>query len=73
MCLCVQGEYIDISIGATLTISTMAAAGLGNLISDLAGLGLADRVRTQTNSHMCTRVRMHTFGTHMCLIVYCGM
>ncbi len=41
----VQGEYIDLNIGAALTISTMAAAGLGNLISDLAGLGLADRVR----------------------------
>lgn len=40
-----QGEYIDINVGAALSISTMAAAGIGNLISDLAGLGLADRVR----------------------------
>ena len=42
-----QGEYIDLTIGAALSISTMAAAGLGNLISDLAGLGLADRVSSQ--------------------------
>ena len=39
-----QGEYIDTSIGVTLGISTMAAAGIGNMISDLAGLGLADQV-----------------------------
>lgn len=34
-----QGEYIDITIGVTLGISTMAAAAFGNLISDLSGLG----------------------------------
>ena len=39
-----QGEYIDWTLGLTLGISTMAAAGLGNMISDLAGLGLADQV-----------------------------
>ena len=39
-----QGEYIDTTIGVTLGISTMAAAGIGNMISDLAGLGLADQV-----------------------------
>ena len=40
----IQGEYIDTTIGVTLGISTMAAAGIGNMISDLAGLGLADQV-----------------------------
>ena len=39
-----QGEYIDSTLGIVLGISTMAAAGIGNMISDLAGLGLADRV-----------------------------
>ena len=34
-----QGEYIDMTIGVILGISTMAAAALGNLVSDLAGLG----------------------------------
>lgn len=34
----VAGEYIDVTIGAVLGISTMAAAALGNLISDLAGV-----------------------------------
>lgn len=38
------GEYIDHTIGIALGISTMAAAAIGNLISDLFGLGLADSV-----------------------------
>ena len=33
----VAGEMIDSKIGATLAISTMAAAGLGNLVSAVAG------------------------------------
>uniref|UniRef100_A0A0F8BXI3 Transmembrane protein 65 n=1 Tax=Larimichthys crocea TaxID=215358 RepID=A0A0F8BXI3_LARCR len=39
-----QGTQIELSIGVTLGISTMAAAALGNLVSDLAGLGLAGYV-----------------------------
>lgn len=45
-----QGEYIDTTIGVTLGISTMAAAGIGNMISDLAGLGLADQVSTSSRA-----------------------
>lgn len=37
----VAGDYIDLTIGVTLGISTMAAAALGNLISDIAGVGSA--------------------------------
>lgn len=36
-----QGDYIDTTIGTGLGISTMAAAALGNTISDLAGIGSA--------------------------------
>ncbi|XP_066435016.1 transmembrane protein 65 [Eleutherodactylus coqui] len=39
-----QGTQIEFHIGALLGISTMAAAALGNLVSDLAGLGLAGYV-----------------------------
>ncbi|XP_033645436.1 transmembrane protein 65-like isoform X1 [Asterias rubens] len=42
----VAGDYIDLTIGVTLGISTMAAAALGNLISDLAGVGLAGYVES---------------------------
>ncbi|XP_042231056.1 uncharacterized protein LOC121872374 [Homarus americanus] len=37
----VAGDYIDVTIGTNLGISTMAAAALGNTISDLAGIGSA--------------------------------
>lgn len=36
----VAGDSIDHSIGVVMGISTMAAAGLGNLCSDVAGVGL---------------------------------
>ncbi|XP_051949001.1 transmembrane protein 65 [Xyrauchen texanus] len=38
------GTQIELSLGITFGISTMAAAALGNLVSDLAGLGLAGYV-----------------------------
>lgn len=37
----VAGEYIDYTVGAAFGISTMAAAAIGNMISDVAGIGLA--------------------------------
>jgi len=40
------GDAIDIQFGVTLGISTMAAAGLGNLVSDVAGLGLSGYIET---------------------------
>lgn len=42
----VAGEYIDASIGASLAISTMAAAALGNTLSDVFGVGSAWYVET---------------------------
>ncbi|XP_068738416.1 transmembrane protein 65-like isoform X1 [Montipora capricornis] len=45
----VAGEYIDFKIGMTLGISTMAAAALGNVVSDVAGIGLAHYVEAATN------------------------
>jgi hypothetical protein len=50
----VAGDAIDSGIGKTLRISTMAAAGLGNLISDVAGLGLEDYVRLISDKIMST-------------------
>merc|ERR550534_430217 len=42
----IAGDYIDTTIGVTLGISTMAAAGFGNLFSDLAGLGCAHYIES---------------------------
>ncbi|XP_038057852.1 transmembrane protein 65-like [Patiria miniata] len=50
----VAGDYIDLTIGVTLGISTMAAAALGNLVSDLAGVGLAGYVES-----LASRVGVH--------------
>uniref|UniRef100_A0A914EM35 Transmembrane protein 65 n=1 Tax=Acrobeloides nanus TaxID=290746 RepID=A0A914EM35_9BILA len=44
MIMICAGEYIDQQLGALLCISTMAAAALGNIISDVAGVGLAHYV-----------------------------
>ncbi|CAF1323170.1 unnamed protein product [Adineta steineri] len=40
----VAGETIETFFGAALCLSTMAAAGLGNAVSDVMGIGLADRI-----------------------------
>ena len=44
----IAGEYIEMSIGATLALSTMAAAGLGNLLSDIAGIGFSSKIELWT-------------------------
>lgn len=40
----IAGDYIEGSIGVYMCLSTMAAAALGNTISDVFGLGLAHYV-----------------------------
>eukprot|EP00752_Nemacystus_decipiens_P010140 g9036.t1 len=42
----VAGEYIDMTVGIAMGISTMAAAALGNTISDVAGVGLGGFIET---------------------------
>ncbi|KFD58854.1 hypothetical protein M514_00017 [Trichuris suis] len=40
----VAGEYIDNEVGTLLGISTMAAAAIGNLISDIGGIGIGNYI-----------------------------
>jgi len=42
------GDYIDLTLGGALGISTMAAAALGNAVSDVAGVGSASYVEMLT-------------------------
>lgn len=49
MVLIIAGEYIDITFGVIFGISTMAAAALGNIVSDLLGIGLGNIVETWAN------------------------
>ncbi|CAK9294142.1 unnamed protein product, partial [Gordionus sp. m RMFG-2023] len=48
--LITAGEYIDMKLGAMLGISTMAAAALGNIISDIVGIGLAHYIEILAGS-----------------------
>ncbi len=71
-----QGEYIDWTIGLTLGLSTMAAAGIGNMISDLAGIGLADQVEAACralgipNPHL-SRAQMNHRSTRWMGLLVC--
>ena len=58
------GDYIDHNIGVTLGITTMAAAALGNTLSDLFGIGSAWYVesfaaRLGAKPPELTRVQLH--------------
>ena len=45
----VAGDAIDASLGAALCLSTMAAAGLGNLFSDVVGIAATDQIEASFN------------------------
>ena len=51
----IAGEYIEMSIGAALALSTMAAAGLGNLLSDIAGIGFSSKIESLTETFLKIR------------------
>lgn len=44
----VAGSKIDAAFGAKLGLSTLAAAGLGNMVSDIAGVSMANRLEVLT-------------------------
>ncbi len=57
----VAGDEIESMFGARLGISTLAAAGLGNLISDVIGLGMAEPVQVSGMHEGCmTWYFLHT-------------
>eukprot|EP00884_Botryococcus_braunii_P014958 jgi/Botrbrau1/23463/Bobra.106_1s0018.1 len=43
----VAGESLELHFGVAFGLSTMAAAGFGNILSDIAGLGMADQIEVQ--------------------------
>ena len=40
------GESIETALGVGLGLSTMAAAGFGNTVSDVVGIGLSSKIET---------------------------
>lgn len=50
----IAGDYIESSIGVYMAISTMAAAALGNTISDIFGLGRFAWERWRNHRSKCS-------------------
>jgi hypothetical protein len=48
------GDMIEDNLGAKLGIGTLAAAGLGNMLSDVAGLGLSGGMDCSIGCHLPT-------------------
>ena len=46
----VAGEQIETSFGASLGLSTLAAAALGNMVSDICGVGVAGHIEVRLES-----------------------
>ena len=42
------GEEIDGTLGVKLGLSTLASAALGNLVSDVAGIGFAEQLEVRS-------------------------
>lgn len=43
------GSEIDTLFGAKLGLSTLAAAGLGNMVSDVSGVSMANRIEVRNS------------------------
>lgn len=55
------GDAIDVTFGSALQISTLAAAGLGNLVSDVAGLGLSSTIEVKSGASTASHSTPHSF------------
>ena len=67
------GDWIDSSIGSTLHLSTLAAAALGNTISDVAGLGMGGLVERMSGkvgvkAPRLSRRQMKMTQTRVCVL-----
>jgi hypothetical protein len=51
--LIIAGDYIDSTLGVTLGISTMCAAALGNIISDLCGVPAGNYIEAMADKVAC--------------------
>jgi Transmembrane protein 65 len=50
--LIVAGDAIDTSLGVTLGLSTMCAAAIGNIISDVAGIMMGAAIEDWCATHL---------------------
>jgi Transmembrane protein 65 len=66
------GDYIDAKLGAAFCLSTMAAAGLGNLISDIAGIFMADSIESRARVFKYGRMPDLSKAQRRSTIVFCA-
>ena len=68
------GEEIDATLGVKLGFSTLASAGLGNLVSDVAGIGFAEQLEVRRGlssvSVMCIRCILCLNNRHCLFIIW---
>ena len=57
------GSEIDTLFGAKLGLSTLAAAGLGNMVSDVAGVSMANRIEVSFQILQRSVLAMWTSGS----------
>uniref|UniRef100_A0AC34G5M3 Transmembrane protein 65 n=1 Tax=Panagrolaimus sp. ES5 TaxID=591445 RepID=A0AC34G5M3_9BILA len=75
MILIVAGQWINTTFGVILGISTMAAAALGNILSDIAGVGLSYYVELGVRKlgiHQPTLLREQAESRKVRYIVNCS-
>lgn len=58
----VAGSEIDALFGAKLGMSTLAAAGLGNMVSDVAGVSMANRIEVASSSLLYRQIPWEADG-----------
>jgi hypothetical protein len=69
----VAGDYIDASLGAAFCLSTMAAAGLGNLVSDVAGIFCADAIERRAKVFKYGRMPTLSSFQRKTAAVFCAL
>lgn len=58
----VAGEEIDATFGVKFGLSTLASAGLGNLVSDVAGIGFAEQIEVCQDQHASETASIYTLS-----------
>jgi hypothetical protein len=66
----IAGDYIDVTIGVTLGISAMAAAGLGNMVSDWGGIGLQGFIEQKLGGRV--RLPVRCCSCRCCCCYWCA-
>ena len=67
-----SGDVIEATVGGALSLSTMAAAGCGNMVSDVLGIGISGQIEVRAAPTCCclASLRLHGTAPHPCCAAY---